>query len=273
MVTIKAITERVLPDIFYEDPEPVEDHMLQEPTITNLAFVLRRWFSKRNDVFVSAGGFVFWNPANGNERVAPDCYIALQTDPDFVYQFPNYFIWEVGKPPDFVLEVASPSTAPNDLGRKRDLYARLGITEYWRIDPTGGDLYGDALVGERLVDGEYVPYDTNAEPDGSVWSRSEALYLNFYWDGEHFDILDPLTGKTIDPVETERQARLEFEAQAETERQARLDAEAQAEFERQARLESEAQAESERQARLDAEAQVRRLMEENERLRRHQSEG
>ena len=119
-----------MPDIFYEDPEPVEEHMLQEPTITNLAFVLRRWFSKRNDVFVSAGGFVFWNPANGNERVAPDCYIALQTDPDFVYQFPNYFVWEVGKPPDFVLEVASPSTTSNDLGHKRDLYARLGITEY-----------------------------------------------------------------------------------------------------------------------------------------------
>ena len=163
MTTTSAITERALPDIFYEDPEPIEDGMLQEPTINLLVFMLRWWFSQRPNVFVSAGGFIFWNPANGNERIAPDCYIALDTDPAFVYQFPNYFLWEVGKPPDFVLEVASPSTARNDLGRKRDLYARLGIPEYWKLDPTGGDLYGVALMGERLVDGQYVPYTLNAE--------------------------------------------------------------------------------------------------------------
>ena len=245
MTIPNATIERVLPDIFYEDPEPVEDGMQQELTITLLAFMLRYWFSQRPNVFVSAGGFVFWNPANGNERIAPDCYIALETDSDFVYQFPNYFIWEVGKPPDFVLEVASPSTASNDLGRKRALYARLGIPEYWKLDPTGGELYGVALMGERLEDGEYVPYELNAAPDGSVWSRSEVLNLDFHWDGERFDIRDSLTGNTIHPVESERRARLE----------------------------SEAQVESERQARLEAEAELHRLREENEHLRRQQSEG
>ena len=65
------------------------------------------------------------------------------------------------------MEVASPSTASNDLGSKRDLYARMGVTEYWKFDPTGGELYGVALMGERLVDGEYVSYDLNVEPDGA----------------------------------------------------------------------------------------------------------
>ena len=246
MTTRNPTIERVLPDIFYEDPEPVEDGMQQELTITTLAFMLRWWFSRRPDVFVSAGGFIFWNPANGNERVAPDCYIALETDPDFVYQFPNYFMWEVGKPPDFVLEVASPSTASNDLGRKRDLYARLGVPEYWKLDPTGGELYGIVLMGERLIDGEYVPYDLNVEPDGSVWSRSEVLELDFIWDGEQFSIRDALTGDIIDPrasVELERIRADVAESRAET---------------------AEGQAERERQARLEAEAQLRRLMEERE---------
>ena len=98
MTTREATIERVLPDIFYEDPEPVEDGMQQELTITLLAFALRWWFSQRPDVFVSAGGFIFWNPANGNERIAPDCYIKLGVAPAFVYQFPNYFVWEVGSP-------------------------------------------------------------------------------------------------------------------------------------------------------------------------------
>ena len=232
MTTRNATVERVLPDIFYEDPEPVEDGMQQELTITHLAFVLRWWFSQRLDVFVSAGGFIFWNPADGNERIAPDCYIALGADPDFVYQFPNYFIWEVGKPPDFVLEVASPSTASNDLGRKRELYARLGVTEYWKLDPTGGELYGVALMGERLVNGEYVPFELNAGPDGSVWSRSEALNLDFQWDGEQLSIRDPLTGETIDP-------RISLEHERE-------------------------RAEQERRARLELETRLQRLMEERE---------
>ena len=115
MTTQAAIAEQTLPDIFYEDPEPIEDGMLQEPIISLMIVMLRNWFKGKN-VFVSAGGFIFWNRFNGNDRIAPDGYIALETDPNFVYRFPNYLIWEVGKPPDFVMEAASPSTADNDLG-------------------------------------------------------------------------------------------------------------------------------------------------------------
>ena len=71
------------------------------------------------------------------------------------------------------MEMASPSTAANDTGHKRDLYARIGIAEYWRLDPTGGELYGQPLTGERLVDDVYVPYDVRTEADGSVTSYDE----------------------------------------------------------------------------------------------------
>ena len=46
-------------------------------------------------------------------------------------------ISEQGKPPDFVLEVASGSTAERDLAPKRDDNAAFGITGYRRIDETG----------------------------------------------------------------------------------------------------------------------------------------
>ena len=225
MATIKSTLELALPDIFYEDPEPVEDHMLQEDTIIRLAYLLKSWFQPRGNTFVSAGGFIFYNEANGNDRVAPDCFIALDTDPAFVHQFPNYFVWEVGKPPDFVLEVASPSTAQNDIGRKRDLYARLGIPEYWRVDPSEGELYGAPLTGERLVDGEYVPFPVRISPDGSVLSHSETLNLDFHWDGDRFDILDPATNMTIDPADIERRAREAAESQAEIARRAQQESE------------------------------------------------
>jgi len=37
--------------------------------------------------------------------------------------------------PAFVVEVLSPSTKRNDLGRKRDIYEQAGVEEYWVLDP------------------------------------------------------------------------------------------------------------------------------------------
>ena len=285
MTTQATIAEKTLPDIFYEDPEPIEDGMHQEPTITLLISMLRYWFKEKN-VFVSAGGFIFWNRLNGNDRVAPDSYIALDVDPKFVYQFPNYLIWEVGKPPDLVLEVASPSTADNDLGYKRDLYASLGVTEYWKFDPTKDDLYKTELMGERLVDGEYVPYELNEEPDGSVWSHSEVLGLDFWWNGFRFDIRDPLTGLSIDTAEvaereriradnaereqtqaeielTREQTRAETAERELTREQTRAETAERERAREQTRAErAERAAERERQERLELEERLRKLLEE-----------
>ena len=46
----------------------------------------------------------------------------------------GYSIEEHGKPPDFVLEVASVTTGQGDYTRKRDDYAAFGVPEYWRFD-------------------------------------------------------------------------------------------------------------------------------------------
>ena len=246
MVKLKSQLELGLPDIFFEDPEPTEDGLFEEETRYNLAYLLKSRILPLGNTFVSAGGFVFYNRDDGNDRVAPDCYIAFDVDPSFIYQFPNYFLWEVGKPPDFVMEVVTPSTVDDDLGRKRDIYAWLGVGEYWRLDPSGGELYGAPLTGERLVDGEYVPFPVHISPDGSIRSYSEALNLDFHWDGERFDILDPATARTIDPAEIARES-LEAERRA-------LEA-------------AESQAEIARRAQQEAEERVRILTEENERLR------
>lgn len=37
--------------------------------------------------------------------------------------------------PDLVVEVLSPSTAKNDRTRKKDVYARCGVREYWLVSP------------------------------------------------------------------------------------------------------------------------------------------
>ena len=43
--------------------------------------------------------------------------------------------------PDFTIEVLSPSNPENDLWRKRELYRRHGVREYWIVDPAGFTVY------------------------------------------------------------------------------------------------------------------------------------
>ena len=272
MATTQTLV-RTLPDIFYEDPEPVEDGMQQAKPLIRVAYLLYEYFADRPDVYVGGGGFVMYNEKDGNERIAPDCYIAFDVDAARIQEMENFWVWRVGKVPDFVMEMASRSTAANDMGPKRELYARLEIAEYWRLDHTGGELYGQPITGERLVDGAYEPYDIQIREDGSVRSDSELLGLRFYWDADDgFDILDPETDTAIEGVVVERAARLVAEARADTAEVRADTAEAHAGEEREARLAAESRASEEQAARQAAEAETRALREALERLRRRQAD-
>ena len=267
-----------LPSIFYEEPEKLEDGMLQAFIITEVAPLIASYFRGDRNTLVSTGGFIFYDRTDGNRRVVPDLYVSFDVDVQGLMDgyMPNYLIWQHGKPPDFVMEVASPSTADNDLGYKGLLYARLGIQEYWRLDPTGGELYGRPLVGERLVDGEYRPYELHTAADGTTWSHSEVLNLRIHWQPDmdvrnRFDVRDPDTGLTVKPevIEregrlAEREGRLAAEARASEEREGRMAAEARASEEREGRL-------AEREKRLAADARERELLAEIERLRHGRS--
>ena len=78
----------------------------------------------------------------------PDLLIAFDADPAAYKQSNAYVISEQGKPPDFVLEIASRRTGREDVVEKRNDYAALGIPEYWRFDETGG-FHGTRLAGDR----------------------------------------------------------------------------------------------------------------------------
>ena len=66
----------------------------------------------------------------------------------------SYKVWEEGKGPDFVLEVASPNTWKEDVERKPGVYAGLGVSEYFLFDPRA-EYLTPRLRGYRLVDGAY----------------------------------------------------------------------------------------------------------------------
>ena len=100
-------------------------------------------------------------------------------------------IGEVGKPPEFVLEVASGSTGRRDVDVKRGIYAGFGVTEYWRFDRTGGEYHGAPLGADRLLDGVYVPIELNYSPDGVTWGHSPVLGLDLCWDEGRLRFYEP----------------------------------------------------------------------------------
>ena len=126
----------------------------------------------------------------------PDLLVAFDVDPEPYYQSNGYNISEQGKPPDFVLEVASASTAERDFGVRRDDYAAFGIAEYWRFDETG-EHYGARLVGERLVEGEYRPMRIKRLSQDLLQGHSEVLGLAIRWH-------DPGTSRPIASFDDER---------------------------------------------------------------------
>ena len=58
--------------------------------------------------------------------MAPDLLIALEADPEAYRESNGYVISEQGKPPDFVLEIASRSTGQHDVVDQRPGLRRPG---------------------------------------------------------------------------------------------------------------------------------------------------
>ena len=219
-MTTEVATTIVYPET---DGMPLPDGETQSPIFVAIMGMLTGFFAKIRGARVNGDTFIYYIEGNPRRFVSPDCYVALGLSDEVIASIErrnSYLLWEVGKPPDFVLEIGSESTGSVDTGSKRDLYAEIGMPEYWRYDPTGGDYYGEPLVGERLVDGEYARLPMRYEDDGSVWSHSDALNMDLRWlDGE-LRFRDSVSGEWLLTYE-EQQERAEA---AET-RAAQLEAE------------------------------------------------
>ncbi len=194
-------------------PEPLPDpprvpDMQQNKHITRADQTLETWFhGHREGVLVNGQGYLCPDRRNVRSCPVPDCIVAFDVDPDRITETNGYVISEVGKPPEFVLEVASETTGVRDYTVKRDMYAEMGVGEYWRFDHTGGRYHDAALAGDRLVNGVYVPILVTEEPDGEKWGYSEALELSLCWISGQLRFYDPV-GRAYLPWQTELKERL-----------------------------------------------------------------
>lgn len=252
--------------IYYPDSdgEPLPDGFYQEPLFYQVAPVLRAYLEQFYDVLVSGDTFLYYEEGNPRRFVSPDCYITFGVGRDAVLPHNSYWTWHIGKAPDFILEIASISTAEKDLGEKALLYAALGVLEYWLYDASPDSrFYGAPLIFLLLQGDRYVPVPLETLPDGRVRGYSPTLGLYLYWDDGRLRFHDPVRDVWLpdlyDALEALTAAEDRAEAAVLDREAARVQAaaaQAQAAAESQARARAQAKAAAERQARANAEARA-----------------
>ena len=216
-------------DSFYpcSDGKPMADNTWQAEAIiaaaSDLAVALP-------EPFVAANILVYLEQGNRDNRVAPDVLVAFGIGRRHRM---SYLVWREGKPPDWVLEVASPRTEARDREHKREVYRAIGVPEYWLFDPMGVFPPGTPrLQGLALAATDYKPIEPCAE-GGRATIHSDILGLDLCADGDLIRFRDPASG---------RQIRHHAEAEAAAKREAARAEQAAAELEAaQARAEARIQ--------------------------------
>lgn len=240
-----------------EDGEPLAESDFQLIPLTYAVVALRARYADREDIYVAGNMLLYYRMNLPEFSVAPDVFMVNGARGN--HKRRSWFTWRENAAPAFVLEIASDSTWRHDSVGKRAIYAEIGVTEYWRFDPTG-EFFSPALVGEHLVDGVYQPIEASEDEDGILRGHSDALGLDICaLPSLELRLYDPFHGEWLLDYREEQDRRQAAERQALAERDARQAAEEQAHAERDARQAAEAQTQAERSARQAAEERIRRL--------------
>ena len=198
----KIRTSFILPD----PPEHPDDKMttFKQLAATGQAHHLAMHLGNPDTTIVSGELYVVIRPTrNMAGSHYPDLLVAFDADPALYDANNGYVISEQGKPPDFVLEIASRHTGHIDVGEKRRAYAAIGIGEYWRFDETGR-YHGTRLAGDRLVGDRYEPVDIDELAADVLQGYSDTLHLHLRWEQGELGLYVPETGLHIATFASER---------------------------------------------------------------------
>ncbi len=238
------------------DGKPMAESDSQRIPLTYAVDRLRYHFRNHADVYASGNLLIYYEEGNPRARVAPDVFVVFGVRN---VERSSYRLWEEGQGPDFVLEITSRATWREDQRKKRELYRRLGVREYWQYDPTR-DYLEPPLQGSELVEGAYERLPERELADGTLALRSEVLGLEVRLAGRRLRFHDPESGEDLpDLAETEDQ-RQEAEDRRQEAEDRRREAEARVEQEAAARR-REAAARQAAEARVQQEAAARQAAE------------
>ena len=208
-------------EVEYPEGHWIAQSVAHGVTVRQAASALDLHFRERSDVLVAMEVMVYYQYGDNTAKLQPDVQVVFGVGRG---NRSSYRVWEEGKAPDFVLEVASPSTADADARHKAREYSRIGVREYWRIDPLGS-LMSSPLEGYVLSGGRYRWAEQVLGEGEPVHLRSEVLGLELRGERRAAATVlvfrDPATGNEFDGALAEvehRRRAAEREKQAAEQR-------------------------------------------------------
>ncbi len=208
MNTTLVVKEQKKAIIYPErDGKPMGETDTHRHWIMWLIMMFKQYFA-HEQTYVSGDLLLYYEEGNPRRFVVPDVFV--------VKDHPNhdrrvYKLWEEKRIPDIVFEITSPGTKKIDLGSKVELYARLGVQEYFLYDPLN-EYLKPSLQGYTLVNGLYV----ELRPVESGVFDSQVLGLRLRLNQRALELYLPNGERLLTP---EEQIEIEIErAQAEAQR-------------------------------------------------------
>ena len=182
------------------------DNSSQADMLCRLGGVLLARYERDPHAFVGINVQLRYRDGADTRALVPDVFVVFGVA---AKKRSSYSVWEEGKVPDFVLEVASEGTYRKDLGSKKDAYEEMGVPEYGVVDPKG-DMHRPRLQLYRLDGSVYKPVSGRSGPDGSLAVTSETLGLELRLEEDDLRLWDPEAREYLADQQAER-ARYEEE--------------------------------------------------------------
>ena len=256
------------------DGRPLAETEIHLRQIFDLYASLSFRFKMTPEVHVSSNLLLYYQEDNPKKVVAPDVMVVFGIQPGMrrVYR-----LWDEKRGPSVVFEITSAGSRLEDRGTKKEIYAIMGVAEYYLFDPTG-DYLRPPLRAYRLHGDDYL--ESVERP-----IISPALNLRLQIVDGFLRLADPVTENLIPiPEELVREAELareraqrEADLREEAEKRTRRaeerarGAERRAAHEALLRQAAEEGAARETLARQAAEERARLAEEALERLHRHRT--
>lgn len=187
--TVSAPKSKTQPkngEIIYpsEERKKMGETDFQHIQISILEQQLRLFLSEKKDVYLASDLIVYYEEGNPNRRFAPDLMICFGIENK---KRRTYKLWEEKQVPKFIIEVVSKETWEKDVTTKRRLYGRLGVEEYYVVDPEYKYL-PSPMFAYRLEFGELVRQSIS---NNRIFS--DLLRLELVDTGEDFRFFNPET--------------------------------------------------------------------------------
>ncbi len=168
------------------DGEPMAETDKHRQLMIDLIESLKTHFAADPQVYVSGNLMCYYVEGDDKQSVSPDVFVVRGAAK---HERRIYKFWEEPVP-NVVLEISSRKTRKDDLGAKKDLYAWLGVREYFVFDPEyklrpplrafrrrGEELVEEVVLKNRVVSHELGLELVNTGQTLRLWNSQTGEYL------------------------------------------------------------------------------------------------